>query len=87
MFSEHEGTLFYPGSYFLPRCRKAARSGARTLLTSPPFVASAAESLLFDLCIKTVKELHSRSVFWRVYVSENGLSDAYVSNGKLPGPF
>lgn len=38
-------------------------SGARTLLTSPPFVANAAESLLFDLYIKLVKERHNRGVF------------------------
>lgn len=38
-------------------------SRARTLLTSPPFVASAAESLLFELCVKPVRELHSHSGF------------------------
>lgn len=43
--------------------RKAVHSGARTLLTSPPFVANAAESLLFDSYIKLVKELHNRSIF------------------------
>lgn len=41
-----------PAVVSCPGCRKAARSGARRLLTSPPLVA---ESLLFGLHIKLEK--------------------------------